>query len=151
MTENIKKSTWRTDAGRFVRINITDLDDISAGFYATEYYTYTIPSGDDGTAAPELVLPANFKIIGIVCEDCDGIQAATAMQAQVAFDLNSALCDLYEQDDPSTLWSQGNLPATGTLAFVLTHTFGSRKIRLILTNPTTQEVVFKIYGFVGGS
>ena len=56
------------------------------------------------------------------------------------------LTDLHEINDPSTKWSKG-VPTTGTLQFALSHAFGSRFIRLDLSNNVAGNVTFKIYGF----
>jgi hypothetical protein len=121
------------------------------GFRATDYFTETIADGTDGTGNAEIDLGANFKVLGIVCEDASGIQQATDLEAEIAFDVNSMLCDLYEQDDPSTEWAAGDLPTAGHFAFILTHAFGVRKLRLILSqNASGANVVFKIYGFHSG-
>jgi len=124
---------------------------VGVGFRATDAIEETIADGTDGTGNAAVDLGANFKVIGVVCEDCQFIQAATDMNAGVAFDPNGALCDLYEQDDPSTLWDPGAIPATGTMAFILTHAFGARKIRFTLSLPASGgDVVLRIFGFHSG-
>lgn len=114
--------------------------------------TFTIPNGQDGSIVVPVNLGAQYKILCIVCENCGTIAAATNMTAQVAYDnTGSPACTLYEQDDPSTQWSQGAIPVAGTLAFALTHAFGVRRIRLILSNNVIGDTAFKIYGVHGGS
>jgi hypothetical protein len=132
--------------------NRTEPGDLSVGFWATDFFEYTIADGTDGTGNDPIDLGANYKVIGVECEDCGNIAASTNMSAQVAFDWNSMLCDLYAQDAPGTQWLQGALPTSGTLAFILTHAFGARKIRLILSNDASGgSVTFKIFGFHSGS
>lgn len=124
---------------------------LGVGFRATDYFTETIVDGTDGTGNAVIDLGANFKVLGIACEDASGIAQSTNLEAEIAFDVNSPLCDLYEQDDPSTEWAKGDLPTSGHFAFILTHSFGVRKIRLILSNNANgANVVFKIYGFHSG-
>lgn len=152
MGSDARKYKKLTAEGVQAKENRTPVDDIGVGFWATDALTYTIAENTDGTGNTTLNLGANYKVIGIQCEDCSNIPAQTNMSAQVAFDANSAIHDLYEQDDPATEWSQGALPTTGTLAFILTHAFGTRKIRLILSNMASGgDVVFKIFGFHSGS
>ena len=111
--------------------------------------TFTIANAADGSLVTPVDLGTPFKVIGIVCEDCSNIAAASNLADQVAMDGGSTYSDLYEENDPSTIWSKGTLPVTGTLAFVLTHAFGARQIRLILSNNTDGEVVFSIFGLDG--
>jgi hypothetical protein len=121
------------------------------GFRATDAFTETIADGTDGTGNAVIDLGANFKVLGIACEDASGIPQSTDLEAEIAFDVNSPLCDLYEQDDPSTEWAKGDLPTSGHFAFILTHSFGVRKIRLVLSQAASgAAVVFKIYGFHSG-
>ena len=134
--------------GKYIGRLFSRENDISIKFQAPAAITYTILS--TATTAAALDLGTNYTVIGIQCADCSNIQAATSMTAKVAFDAGSVVHDLYEQDAPATQWSQGSLPATGTLAFILTHTFGVRKISLILSKAASGgDVVFKIYGFRG--
>ena len=121
------------------------------GFFATDAYPENIADGDDGSTNLEIDFGANFKVIGVICEDCQFIQAATDISAQIAFEPNGPLCDLYEQDDPSTEWSRGAIPATGTMAFILTHAFGVRKIRFVLSNPASGGIVpLRVFAFHSG-
>jgi hypothetical protein len=112
---------------------------------------FVIPSGETGANVDPIVLDANCRVLGIAIFDCSEIAAASNLSAQVAFDneASTTMCDLYEQDDPGTQWSQGALPVTGTCAFILTHAFRIRQIRFILSVVTTGEVRIKIYGLDG--
>ena len=126
-------------------------DAFGVGFHATDAMIETIVDGTDGTGNDVIDLGANFKVLGIVCENASGIPQSTNLEAEIAFDPNSPLSDLYEQDDPSTEWEAGDLPTSGHFAFILTHAFGARKIRLVLSNAASgANVVFKIYGFHSG-
>lgn len=120
--------------------------------FSTVLATFTIPNGQNGSLVLPVNLGAQYKVLCVICENCGTIPAATNMSAQVAYDnTGSPACTLYEQDDPGTQWLQGALPVAGTLAFALTHTFGVRRIRLILSNNVTGDTAFKIYGVHGGS
>jgi len=126
-------------------------DAIGVGFFATDAIEQVIVDGETGAGNDPIDLGANFKVIGVVCEDCQFIQQATDLSAQVAFDPNGALSDLYEQDDPSTEWSQGAIPTAGAMAFILTHAFGARKIRFVLSLAASGgSVVLRIFGFHSG-
>lgn len=114
--------------------------------------TFTIPNAADGSAVAAVDLGGNFKGVLIKCEDCQYIAATTTVGAKVGYTGSDTLSDLYEQDDPGTIYAGGNLPTTGTLAFVLTHAFGVRRIQLILSNNASGgPVVFKIQGLDKGS
>lgn len=120
------------------------------GYITSKPHTYTIASGAQTGTTIDLKRP--YKTILIECYDCDGFAAATSMGANVGVDSSSTMCILYEQDDPSTVWSKGNLPTTAvTLAFVLTHAFGFQRIQLDLDVNTVAEVVLKITGIDQGS
>ena len=109
--------------------------------------TFTIGSGADGSAVDPVDLGAAYDLIWVRCEDCSGIDASTNLSALVKHASGDTLCDLYEQDDPSTQWSAGAIPATGTMAFLLSHAAGIRYLRLVLSNVSTADVVFGIKGF----
>ena len=113
--------------------------------------TFTIGNSADGSAVTPVDIDLdNAKALVITCEDCQYIQASTSLSAQVGYDESDTMCALYELDDPSTAWSKGSLPTSGTLAFVLTHAFGARRLRLILSNAASGgSVVFKVIGIDG--
>lgn len=121
---------------------------------ANQEVTFTIADGADGSAVAAVSLgKLAWDDIVVVCEDCDGIQAATTLAVWVGYDTASQLVALYDQDDPGTILALGNLPATGTLAFLLTKAKGARRIRLVLSQATSgAAVVFKLYpiGAIGG-
>ena len=109
-------------------------------------HTFTIPTGADGSAVAAVDLGYNWDTLLITCEDCSHIPGTTTLSAQVSPDGTNALCDLYKADTPDTKWVSGNLPTSGTLAFVLTHAKGARRLRLILSKVTVGgSAVFKIY------
>ena len=109
--------------------------------------TFTIGNGADGSAVAAADLGAPYKFIQIRCEDCQFIPVVTSLEAEVDPGAAGTLCNLYELDDPSTEWTQTDLPSAGTLAFVLTHSMGMRRIRLIMGNNSTGgSTVFKIIG-----
>jgi len=98
---------------------------------------FVIPSGEDGSDVNLADLGGNYDLVMITCADCT---------AQVGYLEDDGPFDLYEQDDPSTQWSKGSLPTSGTLAFLLTHATGVRRIRLVLSNNATADVEFTITG-----
>jgi len=109
--------------------------------------TFTIGNGADGSAVNAADLGAPYKFIQIRCEDCQFIPAVTGVVAWVDPAAAGTLCRVYELDDPATQWSVSPLPVAGTLAFVLTHSMGMRRIRLVLSaNSTGGSTVFKIIG-----
>ena len=113
--------------------------------------TFTIANGADGSAVAAVDLGASYKIILIQCTDCSNVAASTNLTALVGYTAADTLSDLYEQDDPSTQWSKGDLPTTGTLAFILTHATGARRLRLVLSNNASGgSVVFTVYGLDKG-
>jgi len=108
---------------------------------------FTIASGADGSAVSAVDLGGNYDLILIKCADCSHIAASTSLSAKVGFAEDDSLCSLYEQDDPSTEWSKGDLPTSGSLAFLLTHATGSRRLQLVLSNAASGgSVVFEILG-----
>lgn len=122
-----------------------------AGFGRSDEKTFTIASGADGGEVAAVDLGRNYAFIVVKCEDCSNIPSTTSLSAEVGYDTADTLCDLYEQDDPSTEWSKGNLPTSGTLGFLLNHAAGAQRIRLKLSNNASGgNVVFKVYGWDGG-
>jgi hypothetical protein len=108
--------------------------------------TFTIPSGADGSAVTPVDLGQNYRLLGIYCADADGIPSGATLAAEVGLTAADSMADLYEQDDPSTVWGP-SVPDTGTFFFILTHAFGARRIRLVLSGNATADVTFTIYGF----
>lgn len=115
-------------------------------FYLSQPTTFTIPSGASGAAVTPADLYHNCKLIVISCADCSGVAASTSLTVQTGFGASDTMCTLYEQDTPSLVWTSGNLPTSGTMRFALTHAIGARRVRLILSNNTTTNTVFTIYG-----
>lgn len=122
-----------------------------AGWGRSDVQTFTIPASADGSAVAEVDLGRNYAFIVVKCEDCSNIPATTTLSAEVGYDDGDTLVDLYEQDDPGTLWESGNLPTSGTLGFLLNHAAGAQRLRLKLSNNASGgSVVFSIYGWDGG-
>lgn len=115
------------------------------GFGRSAKQTITIPSGATGSGL-YADLGRNYAYIIIRCTDCGNIAASSAMTALVAYDENETMCAVYERDDPSTVWSKGDLPTSGTLCFMLVHAFGAQFISLVLDTATDGQVVFELYG-----
>jgi len=116
------------------------------GFARSDVATYTIPNGNNGGNLGAVDLGRNYLYIVITCADMTGIAATTNMTAEVAYDPDDATATLYERDLPQTQWSKGNLPTSGSFAFCLVHALGAQKIKLLLSQNTDAEVVFRIYG-----
>lgn len=109
--------------------------------------TFTIPSGQNGSAETPVDLGANYKAILIRCENCQYIPASTTMRLQAGEGASDTMCNVYPADDPSSQWVSGDLPTSGTLRLVSTNAFGARRIRVILSNNSTGgSTVFYIYG-----
>ena len=117
------------------------------GMWMGPALTFTIVAAADGSAVTPVDLGANYRYLAVKCEDCQYIQGATTITAEVGYEAADTISDLYAVDDPSTAWSIGALPTTGTLAFGMTYPFAVRRIRFILSNAASGgSVVFKIYG-----
>lgn len=106
----------------------------------------TIPNGASGSLLTPLDFGNNWEAFQIVCENCDNIPSTTTLSVQMDLSGNGTMVDVYVTDTPATKFVTGNLPTTAiTLAFLLTHAKGARRIRLILSNNATGEVIFKVY------
>lgn len=128
--------------------NTTDLADRSA-FFMSAATIFIVPSGANGSSVTPSDLGHNYKLLIISCADCSGIPASTSLAVQTGFELADTMCNLYEQDAPDTVWASGNLPTSGTMRFALTHAIGARRIRLILSQNATSNVIFTVYGVDG--
>lgn len=116
------------------------------GYGRSAKQTITIPNGATGSGL-YANLGRNYAYIVVRCTDCSNIAASTNLSALVAYDENETMCTLYERDDPSTAWSKGSLPTSGTLSFVLVHALGAQFISLVLSNAASGgSVVFEVYG-----
>lgn len=129
---------------------------IGGGGTVAPVQTFTIANGADGSAVDAVSIGGspggNYKAVLITCTDCSNIAASTSLTALFDPTGNGTLVDLYEVNDPSTQWSKGDLPTSGTLGFVLTHAFGLWRLRLVLSqNASGGNVVFNIYGIDGGA
>lgn len=123
----------------------------NAGYGRSDAATFTIPSGATGSAVAAVDLERNYMYLMVKCEDASNIAAATNLTAQVGYDDADALVDLYERDDPSTAWSKGSLPTSGSFGFALVHAVGAQRLRLVLSNAASGgDVVFTVYG-IGAS
>ena len=118
------------------------------GYGRSDRQTFTIPNGADGSAVAAVDLERNYSFIVISCDDASNIAADTTLAAVVAEDDDGALNPLYMQDG-SAAWASGVLPTSGGFRFWLSHAFGAQRLRLILNNTTSGEVVLYVYGFDG--
>jgi hypothetical protein len=120
-------------------------------FIASEPQTFTIVDTADGSLVTPIDLGGNYKIILVTCADCQYIAASTNLTARVGYGAADGPFDLYEQDDPSSQWSKGALPTSGTLAFVLTHAAGIRRLGFTLSNASSGgSTVFTVKGLDEG-
>lgn len=121
-----------------------------SGYGVSDEMTFTIPTGGTGSTIERIDFGRPYAFYVIRIEDCSRIAATTTMRAQGATNdyPQQALCDLYELNSPATRWVSGNLPTSGTLMFALTHAFGCRYLKFILSNAASGgDVVLKIRGF----
>lgn len=120
------------------------------GYGRSDRKTFTIPSGATGSGVFRVDFDRPYAYFVIRIEDCGGFATNTTLSAQVANDDSPAqtMCDLYENNDPSTLWSK-SVPVTdgSTCQFLLTHAFGSRYIKFIASLNTTADVNIYVYGY----
>jgi hypothetical protein len=117
-----------------------------AGFGRSALHTLTIPLGNTGANLGTLDLGRNYAYLVVKCLNAAGIASGTSLSAQVGYDDDDALCTLYEKDDPTTAWSKGSLPTSGSFAFLLLHAFGAQRLHLLLSKNTTAAVTFQVYG-----
>jgi len=108
---------------------------------------FTIANGANGSAVTPADLGANYRVVIIRCEDCQYIPATTTMALELGESGADTVCEMCEIDAPDTIWTSGNLPTSGTLRAVLTHAFGCRRVRVVLSkNSTGGSTVFTIAG-----
>lgn len=121
---------------------------IGEGFGRSDRKRFTIPSGATGSGVfrIDLVRPYAYHVIRI--ENCTGFATGATLSVKSANDDSPAqtMCDVYENNDPSTLWSK-SVPVTGTCTFVLTHTFGARYLQFISSLATDADVHIDVYGY----
>ena len=132
-------------------INIITTQAPRSGYGIAVVQSFTIANGADGSAVDEIDLGRNYLYLMVTIEDASNIAASTNLSAQVGYGDDDDLVALYEINDPSTAWSKGSLPETGTLGFVLTHAVGVQRIRFVLSNNASGgSVVIKVRGLGGG-
>jgi len=116
------------------------------GFLGSNAIPLTIVQGTTGSTA-EANMQRNYAFFVIRCENCANIPDTCTMTIQTKMNDGDTYTALYEINDPSTAWSKG-VPTTGTLHFALSHAFGAKYLRLILSgNASGGDVQFKVYGF----
>jgi len=112
--------------------------------YAVFHTQITIANGQTISDIADLERP--YAFIGIASADLTGVNAAN-MTARVGIQDNTALFDLYEANDPATVWSVAPPDgANATMYFILSHAMGARFIELTLSAITTAAVTFDIFG-----
>lgn len=122
------------------------------GFGRSDRARYIIPSGQTGSSVFRVDLGRPYAYHVVRIENCTGFATGATISCQTANDDSpaQAMCDLYELNDPSTLWSK-SVPVTGTCTFVLTHTFGARYLKFISSLATDANVNIDIYGYDPGA
>ena len=119
------------------------------GFGRSDRKRFTITTGHNGTDVFRLDLGRPYAYLVIRIEDCSGFSSSASLSARVANDDSpaQAMCDLYELNDPNTIWSK-SVPVTAvTCSFVLTHAFGARYIQFITSNNCEGTVNIDVYGY----
>ena len=120
--------------------------DRNVGWGRSDKQIFSIPNGATGANVAPVDFGRNYAYAVIKCTDAQYIQATTTLGAQVGYDADDALVDLYERDTPGTKWA-GNLPTSGTFGFMLLHAFGVQRIRLVLSKAASGGAVpFEVYG-----
>jgi hypothetical protein len=118
------------------------------GYGRSDRQSFTIPNGADGSAVAAVDLERNYGFIVISCANASNIAADSTLSAEVADDDSGSLLPLYTQDGAGA-WESAVLPGSGGLRFWLSPAFGIQRLRLILSNNSSGEVVFHVYGFDG--
>lgn len=85
----------------------------------------------------------------IICENANGISLATNMTLAVQYPGVPVECNLYDMNDPSTIWSKGALATAGTWAFLLHIGAFANHLRIKFSKAPTADVPFKVIGFDG--
>lgn len=121
---------------------------IGEGFGRSDRKRFTIPSGATGSGVFRIDLARPYAYHVIRIENCAGFATNATLSVKAANDDSPAqtMCDVYENNDPSTLWSK-SVPVTGTCTFVLTHTFGARYLQFISSLATDADVHIDVYGY----
>lgn len=121
--------------------------DRNVGWGRSDKQIFSIPDGATGANVAPVDLGRNYAYVVIKCTDAQRIQATTTLGAQVGYDADDALVDLYEQNNPGTKWASGNLPTSGTFGCLLVHAFGAQRVRLVLSKAASGGAVpFEVYG-----
>lgn len=117
----------------------------NVGFGRSEPKSYTLISTQTSTERVDLGRP--YAFILLTCENMGGINTACSLRLNVSPDEGIPMLNLYEQNEPATLWSKGALPTTGTWYCFVPHAFGARYVQPVLTVAADATIVFKIWGF----
>lgn len=118
---------------------------VVSGSCVSSIRQFSIPLGATGSLVTPVDMEYNYTYLWVQCEDADGVPPSATMSAQVDFDGSGNMVNLYERDDPGTLWSK-SVPASGSFGFLLLQALGCRRIRFILSDVATAIVNIKVYG-----
>lgn len=117
----------------------------NVGFGRSEPKSYTLTTGQTSTERIDLGRP--YAFILITCENMGGINTGCALRLNVSPDEGIPMLNMYEQNEPATLWSKGSLPTSGTWSCLITHAFGARFVQPVLTVAADATITFKVWGF----
>lgn len=118
----------------------------TVGYGRSNAATFTIPSGASGSAVAPVNLGRNYTFLLLRCEDCAGIPASTKLALQVGEDASDTLCTLGED---GAAWASENLPTSGSIRFWVAPAAFAQRVRLVLSQNATANVVWTVYGFDG--
>lgn len=119
----------------------------TVGYGRSNAATFTIPSGATGAAVAPVDLGRNYTFLLLRCEDCVGIPASTKLSVQVGEDSADTLCTLGADD--GSAWQSANLPTSGSIRFWVAPAAFAQRLRLVLSQNATANVVWTVYGFDG--
>jgi hypothetical protein len=115
------------------------------GFGASPVKSCTIPNGE--TTITEIDMGKNYAFFVIYCLDASDVAASSDLSVAAAIFSGTAVADVYEANDPGTVWSGGNLPTSGTFQFRLDHAWGARYLKFTLSQATDGDVTLYVVGF----
>lgn len=119
----------------------------NVGFARSDSQTFTIVNGANGSAVTPLDFGRGYAMYIVKCASTANIAALTGLSIKVSYGAADAEVDLFNADDPSLKWSKSPLPTgANSFGFVLTSAFAAQKLRFILSNNATGNVIFEVYG-----
>ncbi|MCI0726418.1 MAG: hypothetical protein L0332_06805 [Chloroflexi bacterium] len=89
-------------------------DDDQLGFSMGSPAQFVIPNAANGSGVAPIDLGQNYRILAIKCEDCSGIAASTNLSAEVGYEADDTIADLYEQDHRHVMFGTMGMPTPAT-------------------------------------